>query len=61
MIFRHKMKHAGIILFRLTNDRPNNLILFMQNILKNYTSNDLSNNFVLVTEKAVRIIKQFEV
>ncbi len=58
MIFRNKMKHAGIILLRLMNDQPQNLINEIQKVLNEYSEQDLSNNFVVVTEKTVRIIEQ---
>lgn len=57
MIFRNKMKHAGIILVRLMNDQPANIILFIQDVLNNYTQQDLAHNFTVVTETSIRIIK----
>lgn len=57
MIFRNKMKHAGIILLRLMNDQPSNIILFIQDVLNNYAEQDLANNFTVVTETSIRIIK----
>lgn len=59
MVFRNKMRHPGIILLRLVNDQPMNLIIVMQKILSEYTVKELSNNFIVATEKNVRIIKQF--
>ena len=56
MIFKNKMKHCGIILLRLVNEKPSNKINVLESLLKNYAQ-DLFGNFVVVTEKIVRLIK----
>lgn len=57
MIFRNKMKHTGIILLRLINDQPSNIIVVIQDVINSYTKHDLANNFTVVTETSIRIIK----
>ena len=56
MIFKNKMQHCGILLLRLIDDKPASKINILESILENYRQ-DLVNNFVVVTEKTVRIIK----
>jgi predicted nuclease of predicted toxin-antitoxin system len=56
LIFRHKKPHKGIILLRLDDNRPDNKITILDKLLKSF-SKQLENNFVVVTEKKVRIIK----
>lgn len=56
MIFKNKMPHCGILLLRLIDEKPTNKIRILENILENYHQ-DLSDNFVVATEKIIRIIK----
>jgi len=55
MIFKNGLKHHGIILLRLANERSQNKIHILGELLKNHL-NDISGNFVVVTENNVRII-----
>ena len=57
MIFRKGKKHKGVILLRLDNERNANKIYVLESLLKQY-KNQLTGNFVVVTEKNVRIICQ---
>jgi predicted nuclease of predicted toxin-antitoxin system len=56
MIFRHKKPHKGVILLRLDDNRPENKIDVLDKLLQSY-SEQLKNNFVVASEKKVRIIK----
>ena len=56
LIFRHKKPHKGIILLRLDDSRPDNKIAVLDKLIKSYEES-LNNNFVVVTEKKLRIIK----
>ena len=56
LIFRHKKPHKGVILLRLDDNRPDNKIAVLDKLLKSY-SKQLNNNFIVATEKKVRIIK----
>jgi predicted nuclease of predicted toxin-antitoxin system len=56
LIFRHKKAHKGIILLKLVDNRPVNKIAVLEKLLKKH-SKQLNNNFVVATEKKVRIIK----
>ena len=56
LIFRHKKPHNGVILLRLENNRPKNKIAVLDKLLQSY-SEQLQNNFVVASEKKVRIIK----
>ena len=56
-IFRDQKKHKGIILLRLDNERATNKINVIRRLLENYTEK-LENNFVVATEKRVRIAKK---
>ncbi len=58
MIFKNKMEHCGILLLRLVDERPSKKITVLESVLKNY-SDDLFGNFVVATEKTVRITKPF--
>src|SRR3989304_3137169 len=56
MIFKNKMQHCGIVLLRLIEEKPSNKIKVLESVLKNYAQ-ELFGNYVVVTEKTVRIIK----
>lgn len=49
--------HKGVILLRLKDERPKNKIVVLKRVLELY-SDELFNNFTVVTEKTVRIIEQ---
>ena len=56
MIFKNKRPHCGVLLLRLVDEKPTNKIRMLESILENYHQ-DLRGNFVVVTEKTIRIIK----
>ncbi|MEA3440854.1 MAG: DUF5615 family PIN-like protein [Chloroflexota bacterium] len=55
-IFREEKPHRGVILLRLDDERMNNKIAVIQRLLDRY-SNQLENNFIVVSENKVRIVK----
>ena len=57
LVFRMRKPHKGVILLRLEDERAENKIAVLQQLLKLY-SNKLANNFIVVTEKTVRIVKE---
>ena len=56
-IFRDNPPHKGIILLRLNDERKANKITVIQQMLESY-SKELGNNFIVVTENRVRIVKR---
>lgn len=56
MLFKNKKQHCGVILLRLVDERPSNKIIVLKRVLKNYLD-DLFGNFIVVTEKTIRVIK----
>ena len=56
-IYRDKKFHRGVILLRLEDERAGNKIAVMRRLLENY-SDRLGDNFVVVTEKRVRIVSK---
>jgi len=56
LIFRQKKSHNGIILLKLEDNKPKNKIAVLNKLIKLY-HDQLKNNFVVATEKKVRIIK----
>ena len=56
LIFKLKKPHKGVVLLRLENEGAKNKIAMLEKLLKLY-SDRLYNNFVVVTEKTVRIIE----
>lgn len=57
MIFRDQKEHRGIILLRLEDENTKNKIHALDLLLKNY-QDQIKNNFIVVSDKNVRIIKQ---
>jgi predicted nuclease of predicted toxin-antitoxin system len=57
LVFRMMKPHKGVILLRLKDERPKNKIAVLKRVLELY-SDELFNNFTVVTEKTVRIIEQ---
>ena len=55
-VFSVCAESRGIILLRLKNERSANKIETLQRLLKNY-SEQLSDNFIVVTEKQVRFAR----
>lgn len=56
MIFKSKKHHCGVLLLRLADEKPANKIYVLTIVLQNYMQ-ELMGNFVVATEKAVRITK----
>ena len=54
MIFHEKKVHKGIILLRLDDERAENKIKVLKQLLEQYADQPV-NNFVVVTETTVRI------
>lgn len=54
MIYREKKAHKGIILLRLDDERAMNKISVIKRLLEDYFD-QITNNFVVVTEHIVRI------
>lgn len=54
MIFRERRPHHGVVFLRLADERGQNKISVLKELLQNY-SDRLSENFVTVTETKVRI------
>lgn len=58
MIFKNNQEHCGILLLRLIDERPANKIQILSIVLQNHAQ-DLMGNFVVATEKTIRITKLF--
>jgi predicted nuclease of predicted toxin-antitoxin system len=56
LVFRMKKPHKGVILLRLEDERSENKIAVLRRLLESY-SDKLTSNFIVVTEKAVRIVE----
>ena len=56
MVLRGKEPHVGVILLRLVDERTANKVEVLGRLLDQY-SGQLSGNFVVATEKSVRIIR----
>lgn len=54
MVFRKHRKHYGIILLRLTDERPINKIAVLKVILEHH-AHEIERNFIVATDKAIRI------
>lgn len=57
LAYKLGLPHKGVILLRLDDERAKAKIACLENLLNSY-SDKLKNNFVVVTEKSIRIIKQ---
>lgn len=57
IVFRMRKPHKGVILLRLEDEQSENKISVLQQVLESY-SDKLADNFTIVTEKTVRIIKE---
>lgn len=55
-VYREGRSHRGIILLRLEDERSANKMKILKQLLDNY-SEQLSNNFIVVTEKQVRFAR----
>jgi predicted nuclease of predicted toxin-antitoxin system len=59
LIFRERKPHKGVILLRLEDERRENKIIVLERFLNSY-SDQISNNFIVVTENSVRIARNSE-
>lgn len=57
LVFKERLSHHGIILLRLDNERSMNKVSVLDKLFKSHFY-ELPENFVVVTEKSVRVIKQ---
>ncbi len=56
IIFRNNKHHCGIILLRLLNWQTKHKIAILENFLALYI-HEIENNFIVITEQSVRIIR----
>ncbi len=56
IVFRNNSNHCGIILLRLFNWQPKHKINILEKILTHY-ADQIQNNFIVVTEQSVRIVR----
>ncbi|OGB86640.1 hypothetical protein A3J41_03535 [candidate division TM6 bacterium RIFCSPHIGHO2_12_FULL_38_8] len=56
LIFKKKYQHCGILFLKLLDQQPTSTMRILERIITKH-SNDLRNNFVIVTEVNIRIIK----
>jgi predicted nuclease of predicted toxin-antitoxin system len=56
MVFKENLNHNGIIFLRLSNERSRNKIEVLEKLF-NTNLSELVNNFTVVTETTIRIIK----
>jgi predicted nuclease of predicted toxin-antitoxin system len=57
LVFRKRKQHKGVVLLRLEDERSTNKIAVLHRVLESY-SDKLSDNFIIVTEKTVRIVEE---
>ena len=57
LVFRKRKQHKGVVLLRLEDERSKNKIAVLHRVLESY-SDKLSDNFIIVTEKTVRIVEE---
>ena len=57
LVFRMRKAHKGVILLRLEDERSENKIAVLSQVLGSH-SDKLVNNFIIVTEKTVRIVEE---
>ncbi len=57
MIFRSRKSHCGVVLLRLANEKAENKIKVIAQLLRNFSS-ELDGNFIVATEKTVRMMKK---
>ncbi|NBD35357.1 MAG: hypothetical protein GVY30_05095 [Chloroflexi bacterium] len=53
-VYRDMKPHRGVVLLRLDDERANNKIAVIRQLIENY-SDKLRDNFIVVTENRVRI------
>ena len=54
LVFRDSRPHRGVILLRLDDETPQNIIRVLAELLADY-ADEIDHNFVVVTETSVRI------
>lgn len=59
LIFRRRESHKGVILLRLEDERTENKIAVLQRVLEAH-SDKLRSNFIVVTEKFIRIADDYK-
>ena len=57
LVFHMRKAHKGVILLRLEDERSENKIAVLSRVIESY-SDKLVNNFIIVTEKTVRIVEE---
>lgn len=57
LVFRKRKPHKGVVLLRLEDERSENKIAVLQRVLES-CSDKLVNNFIIATEKTVRIVEE---
>jgi len=57
LVFRKRKPHKGVVLLRLEDERSKNKIAVLHRVLESY-SDKLLDNFIIVTEKTVRIVEE---
>ncbi|OGF98970.1 hypothetical protein A2153_02815 [Candidatus Gottesmanbacteria bacterium RBG_16_38_7b] len=56
LVFRLKLPHKGIMLFRLSDDTYLSKLLKFKQVMKRFKTK-LSNSFIVITDKKIRIRK----
>lgn len=56
IVFHKKAHHTGIILIKLHKETSKNKIKILENLLGNY-ADQLINNFIVISETNIRIVK----
>jgi len=59
MVFKNNLPHKGIVLLRLSNERSNHKIEVLERLFSEKIS-ELPGSFTVVSEKTIRIIRQFK-
>jgi len=57
MVFKSGYSHHGIVLLRLNDERSENKIAVIEKLLA-YHSEDLTENFIVLAENSIRIIRK---
>lgn len=56
LVYKRGLNHKGVVLLRLEDETVKNKIACLEILLNNY-SEKLKDNFIVVTEKSIRIIE----
>ena len=57
LVFHRRKAHKGVILLRLEDERSENKIAVLNRVLDSH-SDKLVNNFIIVTERTMRIVEE---